>query len=115
MRKDRYVRHSRKVTKTKRWRTLRWQIIERDGFACVKCGARSRSLEVDHIEPVRSAPERAYDPDNLQTLCASCHTRKTRIECGHKPASEARQQWAELVRETRRKHSEQEADTCFSQ
>ena len=49
----------------------------RDGLRCVQCGARGR-LEVDHVQPVRSHPELAFDLDNLQTLCASCHSRKTR-------------------------------------
>lgn len=93
----RYDRHSKKITGTRRWRGLRWQILRRDGFACVRCGARGR-LEVDHIEPVRSAPERAYDPDNLQSLCPSCHTRKTRIECGHPPPNPERIKWLAATR-----------------
>ena len=101
MRSDGYVRHSLRVRKTKRWKHLRLQIMERDGFACVQCQAVGR-LEVDHIEPVRDAPEKAFDPANLQTLCPACHTRKTRIECGLPVASEARKKWAELVRDTRR-------------
>lgn len=87
-----HVRHSRKVTRSARWRVLRMEIIERDGGACVKCGARGR-LEVDHVKPVRDKPELAFDPQNLQSLCPSCHTRKTRIECGHKPMSPARRDW----------------------
>ncbi|MDF1716189.1 MAG: HNH endonuclease signature motif containing protein [Antarcticimicrobium sp.] len=75
-------RYSKKVTSTKRWKVLRMAILERDGFRCKSCGARGR-LEIDHIKPVRTHPERSYDPLNLQALCPSCHTRKTRIECGH--------------------------------
>jgi 5-methylcytosine-specific restriction protein A len=91
-----YDRHSRAVGKTKRWAALRWQILERDGFACVQCGARGR-LEVDHIRPVRTDPEKAFDPGNLQSLCPACHTRKTRVECGHKPTSPDRQKWRDAV------------------
>lgn len=91
-----HIRHSRHITRTKRWRALRMEILERDGWACVKCGARGR-LEVDHIKPVRDAPELSFDPDNLQTLCPSCHTRKTRIECGHKPTPPARREWGMAV------------------
>ncbi|KQI67598.1 endonuclease [Loktanella sp. 3ANDIMAR09] len=80
-----YQRHSRHVTRTKRWKALRMQIIERDGFRCCSCGCGGR-LEVDHIKPVRTHPALSYDPGNLQSLCGRCHTRKTRIECGH-PAS----------------------------
>ena len=93
-----YARHSKRVTATRRWQILRHAILERDGWACRSCGARGR-LEIDHIRPVRLAPDRAFDPANLQALCAPCHTRKTRIECGH-PApiqSPARKAWAQAV------------------
>ncbi|MFN4158608.1 MAG: HNH endonuclease [Gemmobacter sp.] len=71
-RKD-FARHSRPVLKTRRWQVLRHVILERDGCKCRCCGGRKR-LEVDHVQPVRSAPARAFDPANLQVLCASCHT-----------------------------------------
>lgn len=92
----RWPRHSRAVLKTRRWKALRLEALRRDGFACVQCGARSR-LEVDHIEPVRDAPERAFDLSNLQTLCASHHTAKTRRECGHPEISPQRQAWRDLL------------------
>ena len=53
------------------WRRLRRRILDRDGYRCTACGAASR-LEVDHIVPVAAGGE-AYDPDNLRTLCRSCH------------------------------------------
>ncbi|WP_101341518.1 HNH endonuclease [Cereibacter azotoformans] len=93
-----YRRHSKHITSTRRWQILRHAILERDGWRCRCCGARGR-LEIDHIEPVRTAPDRAFDPGNLQALCGPCHTRKTRIECGH-PApiqSPARDAWAKAV------------------
>ncbi len=89
-------RHSRHVTRTARWKLLRMAILERDGFRCRACGARGR-LEVDHVKPVRTHPELSYEPENLQALCPSCHTRKTRIECGHKPLPETRQDWRDAV------------------
>lgn len=92
-----FQRHSQKVTRTKRWKVLRMVILERDGFACKSCGARGR-LEVDHIKPVRTHPELSFEPGNLQPLCAACHTRKTRIECGHKPQPESRKDWSGFVR-----------------
>lgn len=92
----RYERHSKRVCATPRWQALRWQILERDGFACVECGKRGR-LEVDHIKPVRDNPELSFEPSNLQCLCPACHTRKTRIECGHKPASPDRLKWRVAV------------------
>lgn len=101
---DRWHRFSRHVTRGPRWKALRLRALRRDGWACVACGARHR-LEVDHIEPVRSAPERAFDVTNLQTLCAACHTRKTRLEVGHPPLSPERQRWRDLLRHMQRNPS----------
>lgn len=95
---DPWARYSRPVLKSKRWKVLRHQILERDGWKCRSCGGHGR-LEVDHIEPVRSNPSRAFDPLNLQSLCPSCHTRKTRIECGHPEKSPARIAWDLAVAE----------------
>jgi 5-methylcytosine-specific restriction endonuclease McrA len=56
------------------WRKVRKQIRMRDG-ACVDCGT-DQSLTVHHVVPYRTAPELALDPDNLVTLCRSCHGRR---------------------------------------
>jgi 5-methylcytosine-specific restriction enzyme A len=89
-------RHSAHVTRTARWKVLRMAILERDGFRCRACGCGGR-LEVDHIKPVRTHPDLSYTPGNLQALCPGCHTKKTRIECGHPPPSEDRQDWRQAV------------------
>jgi 5-methylcytosine-specific restriction endonuclease McrA len=89
-------RHSKVITRTKRWKVLRMEILERDGFCCKGCGCGGR-LEVDHIKPVRTHPELSYEPRNLQALCPSCHTKKTRIECGHRPSPDDRLQWRGFV------------------
>jgi 5-methylcytosine-specific restriction enzyme A len=89
-------RYSKRVTKTKRWQALRMEILEQDRFRCCSCGGGGR-LEVDHIKPVRTHPKLSYEPGNLQALCPSCHTRKTRIECGHPPPREDRQDWRKAV------------------
>jgi 5-methylcytosine-specific restriction protein A len=91
-----YQRFSKQVTSTKRWKTLRMEILERDGFKCRSCNSTGR-LEVDHIQPVRTHPELSYEPRNLQALCPSCHTRKTRIECGHPPPRKDRQDWRQAI------------------
>lgn len=91
-----YARHSARVTRGPRWKALRLQALDRDGWACVECGTHAR-LEIDHILPVRDRPDLAYSLSNLQTLCCRCHARKTRIEVGHKPLSPQRQEWRDLV------------------
>lgn len=66
---------------------LREQIIKRDGEQCVKCGmsrARhkekyGRDITVDHIDGRglnHKKDEKNNNPNNLQTLCLSCHVRK---------------------------------------
>lgn len=106
MRRKPYQRHSRVITRTLRWKALRIQALRRDGFCCVQCGARGR-LEVDHINPVRTHPELAFELTNLQSLCASCHTKKTRIECGHPPPNPNRVAWRQAVKQLQ---SQRESD-----
>lgn len=52
---------------------LRISVFERDGFACRKCGSGER-LSIDHIKPVVDGG--SNDPENLQTLCVSCNSKK---------------------------------------
>jgi hypothetical protein len=52
---------------------LRWDIWERDGFTCQRCGIR-RYLTVDHIKPESEGG--TMEPSNLQTLCKSCNSAK---------------------------------------
>lgn len=91
-----HKRHSKHVTSTRRWQAIRQAVLERDNWQCVKCGERRR-LECDHILPVKTHPELSFDPANIQALCGPCHTRKTRIEIGHKPLPKPRQDWRDSV------------------
>ncbi|WP_442753891.1 HNH endonuclease [Methylocystis sp. JAN1] len=95
---DHYFRHSKAVTSSPRWPALRLAAKRRDGFKCVKCGARGR-LECDHIQPVRTHPELAFDLANLQSLCAACHARKTRLEIGLGHENPERDAWRTAVKE----------------
>ena len=83
---------SRRVRKSNRWTAVRLDALRRDGWQCVKCGARGR-LEVDHIQAVRDRPDLAYEVDGLQTLCRVCHSRKTHQEMGLPPPNPERQKW----------------------
>ena len=50
---------------------------------CERCRAHGRARpaeHVDHIIPIRHAPERMFDPANFQSLCHGCHSRKTAAE-----------------------------------
>jgi len=54
-------------------KTLRYKILERDGFKCRACGA-TNCLEIDHIVP-RSKGGATMER-NLQVLCADCNRGK---------------------------------------
>ena len=60
---------------TSAWKSLRLHILHRDPM-CVYCkelGILTPATEVDHIIPVRDDEARAFDSDNLQGLCKTCH------------------------------------------
>jgi 5-methylcytosine-specific restriction endonuclease McrA len=91
-------RYSAAVTRTRHWKALRLQALRRDGWRCVKCGKPGR--EVDHIKPVRTHPELAFELANLQTLDSRCHSRKTRIEIGLGAEPDPRaEEWRAFVNE----------------
>lgn len=90
-------RHSRHVTQTARWRRLRREILRRDNYKCVDCGAAGM-LECDHIVPVRDGGAE-YDPANLQMLCKRCHATKTQAEIfGNGKIDPEKQKWSRLLR-----------------
>ena len=72
--------------KSKQWRDVREQVLKRDNYECQACKrqgkvttidkSKHKSLDVDHILELESHPELAYDMDNLETLCVSCHNKK---------------------------------------
>ncbi|WP_373432209.1 HNH endonuclease [Streptomyces afghaniensis] len=55
-------------------RHVRPRALVRDGFSCVRCGARER-LEVDHVVPI--AKGGTWTLGNAQTLCHDCHKEKS--------------------------------------
>lgn len=59
------------------WRKFRARVLEERGKWCVECGAWDDRANLDHIETVRSAPEKRLDPSNVRVLCHSCHSRRT--------------------------------------
>lgn len=52
---------------------LRLAVYERDGYACLECGAHDR-LSLDHIWPYSLGGQDTYT--NLQTLCLPCNSSK---------------------------------------
>jgi 5-methylcytosine-specific restriction protein A len=67
------------VYRKKRWRQLRAFWIQGSPL-CVECEQKGRTVVadvVDHIRPVKQWAGGMYDMNNLQSLCHSCHNRKT--------------------------------------
>lgn len=68
-----------------RWRKIRKQQLKEEPI-CKNCYIKGRATQatvVDHIKEWKSAHTESMkeflfaDPDNLQSLCASCHNSKT--------------------------------------
>jgi len=56
-----------------RWQRLRLKIMERDGFACRRCGDTESTLHVHHGYYERGLEPWEYDQRTLHTLCENCH------------------------------------------
>ena len=62
--------------KTARWQALRWATLLRDLFTCQHCQrveADTSKLVADHRKAHRGDEALFWDPDNLWTLCKTCH------------------------------------------
>lgn len=70
------IRQARRALPTwsKQWRQIRAFILDRDPF----CPCGRPATDVDH----RDGDATNNDPENLQGLCRSCHSRKTAREDG---------------------------------
>ena len=81
-----------------RWRRVRKQVFNRDGYRCTACGKPGR-LECDHVVPLDRQPgQDPYRLAGLQTLCRNCHIEKTAGE-NKRPLTEGEEAWQDMVRE----------------
>lgn len=66
--------------KTRAWAHTRARVLKRDHNECVWCAEQGKvtreRLEVDHIVELKDDPSKAFDMDNLRTLCKACHNRR---------------------------------------
>lgn len=71
---------------TEDWKRLRGDQLLAEPFCreCARRGARRRATDVDHIRDHKGDWELFTDRSNLQSLCHSCHSRKTMTEQGKK-------------------------------
>lgn len=68
--------------RTREWRQARELQLLMEPFCreCARYGVRTRATDVDHIKPHRGNRALFTDAGNLQSLCHSCHSRKTMRE-----------------------------------
>jgi hypothetical protein len=64
------------------WKEARFVALKRHGRRCQCCGwtpgdSAGGYLVVDHINPIRTHPHLALDPDNHQVLCNDCNMGKS--------------------------------------
>lgn len=79
--KREYYRKNKETQKpltTKKWRTFRKVIINRDDHLCKRCYIKygiinGDELQVHHIKPRIHYPELMFDEDNVVTLCKTCN------------------------------------------
>lgn len=57
------------------WKALRLRVLRRDAYRCQAPGCPAKATEVDHV-----IPNDDHDMANLQSLCTSCHSKKTQAE-----------------------------------
>ena len=67
-------REANRIYHTAKWRKVRQQALIRDGYRCQHCGT-TQHLIVHHDIEVTKDPGQAFNLDNLETLCRSCHGR----------------------------------------
>lgn len=66
------TRERARIMGTAQYRRWKETVYERDGYACVWCGATDK-LNADHIKSFAFYPELRFDVDNGRTLCVPCH------------------------------------------
>jgi 5-methylcytosine-specific restriction protein A len=66
---------------SQQWRQVRKMKLTADPFCeeCRKGGILIKAAVVDHIIPIKQGGS-ALDMNNLQSLCWSCHSRKSAVE-----------------------------------
>ena len=78
MNSRRYKTNNNAFYKSKEWRTLRLEALQRDSYLCQECKKRGIVTPADtvhHIKPLRVDDSRALQLSNLETVCGSCHNR----------------------------------------
>lgn len=74
-----------KLYDSARWRKIRDMVLNQEPLCCLclKSGKETPSTVVDHIKPHENDPKLFYDRENMQGLCASCHSGVKRMQENH--------------------------------
>lgn len=73
---------SGRIYKRSKWARTREAVFAQKGRLCLTCLANGRNeiaTQVDHIVPIEEGGE-PWAIANLQPICLTCHSRKTRSE-----------------------------------
>jgi len=65
---------------TRRYRSQRERVFNRDGRSCAICGTDEGEMHIDHIIPRKAGG--THDLDNLRVLCKRCNLRKGALNDG---------------------------------
>jgi hypothetical protein len=61
------------LLKSPKWQKKRLEIMQRDKFACKKCGDSDTQLQVHHLKYENNKDPWEYSNKDLLTLCSDCH------------------------------------------
>lgn len=78
MNQRRYKTNNDAFYKSKDWKLLRLEALQRDNYLCVEClknGKITPADTVHHIKPLRIDQTGAEDLNNLETVCRACHNK----------------------------------------
>jgi 5-methylcytosine-specific restriction enzyme A len=75
---DKYKRNkeAKKFYNSAAWRKCREYVLKRDNYLCQRClrkGILRAADVVHHKEHLEDNPEKALNPENLESLCHACH------------------------------------------
>jgi 5-methylcytosine-specific restriction protein A len=73
------LKNTKPFYKSAKWRKCRELVLVRDNYLCQPCLKNSKltpANTVHHIISLEEAPELALDPDNLESICPSCHNKE---------------------------------------
>ena len=56
-----------------RWQKRRLEIMQRDGWKCLRCGDSTKTLNVHHQEYIKGRDPWEYPESLLEILCEECH------------------------------------------